>query len=347
MEFKPKLMACSLPGMPHRDIDRACRVMIRNFPEATPVPFITMSRRIFTEGLPCIRIEREKRRLVFETTGREDELVEFYDRYAAGDFDYFAISPELDPGLYRLAELYAENPWPGLKYIHMDFPGLFTWGLLLKDENGSPALYDVNLRDIIIKGLSAKVRWRENKARQLFPGAETIITSGDASLSVFASAGGTGSWDNVRDDYNEILSLVQGVKDIHCCANFDWSLVMQTKTQSINFDAYQFGGTMAMYPEALGRYLERGGTIAWGIVPTMPAGDVTSEAPEDLAERLEDFIDAAAAAGAIDKQQLLEASWVTPTCEPATMQVDMAEKIYEHTAEVSKLMRKKFFGLVT
>ncbi|MFP4573916.1 MAG: hypothetical protein ACLFNW_13195 [Desulfobacterales bacterium] len=342
MAFKPKLMACSLPGMPHRDLDQACRVMMNNFPEALPVPFITMSRRIFTEGLPCLKIDREKRQLIFETTGRENELVEFYDRYMAQDFDYFAISPKLDPGLYRLSELYAQNPWPELKYIHMDFPGLFTWGLLIKDEKGNPALYDVNLKDIIIKGLSAKVRWRENKARELFPGTETIVTSGDASLSVFSSAGGTGAWEDVKKDYNEILSLIQGIKSIHCCANFDWSLVMQTEVQSINFDAYQFGTTMAMYPEALSTYLGKGGTIAWGIVPTAPTGDITAESPESLAERLEGFIEAVTARG-IDRQQLLDSSWITPTCEPATMSADMAEKVYDYTARVSKLMKKKYF----
>jgi hypothetical protein len=267
---------------------------------------------MFTERIPCLRVDREKRQLVFEVAGREDELVEFYDRYMAEDYDYFAISPDLDPALYHLAGLYEKEPWPGLKYIHIDFPGLFTWGLLIKDANGSPALYDDNLRDIIIKGLSAKVRWRENKIRELFPGIEVIVTAGDAALSVYASAGGTGTWENVRKDYNEILSLVQGVKGIHCCANFDWSLVMQTETQAINFDAYQFGDTMSLYPEDLKKYLDRGGTIAWGVVPTVGTGDVTTESPDSLIERFEGALTAVVERG-IDKQQLLEASWLTPT----------------------------------
>ena len=341
MIFKPKLMASSLPGMPHRDIEEACQVMIHNFPEALPIPFITMSRRIFTEGLPCLKIDREKRQLIFDTNGRENELVQFYEHYMDNDFDYFAISPELDPTLYKLAEIYKKNPWNGLKYIHMDFPGLFTWGLLIKDAKGNSALYDVNLKDIIIKGLSAKIRWRENKARELFPGIETIVTSGDASLSVFSSAGGTGSWDEVKKDYNEILSLINGIKSIHCCANFDWSLVMETETQSINFDAYQFGETMGMYPEALGKYLKRGGTIAWGIVPTGPDGDVTSESPEGLTEKLIKMIEKITDQG-IDKKLLLEASWITPTCEPATMNIQMAEKVYDYTGKVSKMMRENY-----
>ena len=307
------------------------------------MPFVTMSRKMFTERIPCLRVDREKRQLIFEVTGRENELVEFYDHYLAEDFDYFAISPDLDPALYHMAELYAESPWPELKYMHFGFPGFFTWGLQIKDEKGSPALYDDNLRDIIIKSLSAKIHWRENKIRELFPGVDVIVTAGEPALSVYASAGGTGTWENVRKDCNEMLSLVQGVKGIHCCANFDWSLVMQTETQAINFDAYQFGSTMALYPEALKKFLERGGTIAWGVVPTVGTGDVTTETPDSLVERFEGVLDAVVEKG-IDKQQLLEASWLTPTCETGTMLVELAERVYSYTSEISRRMRQKYFA---
>jgi len=316
--------------------------MIKYFPKALPVPTITMSRKIYIERIPWLKVDREKRRLAFDPAGTETELVEFYNHFLSEDFDYFEISPNLDPGLYRLAEIYTQNPWAELKYIHITFPGLFTWGLLLKDANGYPALYDQNLKDIIIKGLSAKVRWRENKVRELFPNVNVIVTAGDASLSVFASAGGTGTWDTVKRDYNEILSLVQGIKGVHCCANFDWSLLMQTDVQIINLDAYQFGMTMSLYPEALNAYLRRGGTIAWGLVPTIPS-EFALETPKSLIERFENIIKAVAASG-IDKQRLIEASWITPACETATMPVDLAEKVYAVTHEISKRLRDEYFG---
>ncbi|MFC2033747.1 hypothetical protein ACFLUB_04460 [Chloroflexota bacterium] len=342
-DFKPRLMASSLPGMPHRDVEEACHIMTTNFPEATPVPFVTMSRKMFTERIPCLTIDREKRQLVFEVSGREDELVEFYDHYLANDVDYFAISEQLDPCLYRLAEMYGEKPWPELKYIHVDFPGLFTWGLLIKDENGNPALYNDTLRDIIIKSLAMKARWRERKVKKLFPNVETIVTAGDAALTVYSSAGGTGTWADVRKDYNEMLGLIEGIKCIHCCANFDWSLLMQTDTRVINFDAYQYGKTMSLYPDALKQFLERGGTIAWGIVPTFGSGDIDNETVDGLIERFESSLDAVVEKG-IDKQQLLESSWITPACETGTMSLELAEKVYAYAGEISRLMRGKYFN---
>ncbi|MFC1978287.1 hypothetical protein ACFLWS_08550, partial [Chloroflexota bacterium] len=79
--------------------------------------------------------------------GRESELVEFYDRYLSDDLDYFAIRPEANVGLYRLAEIYKEKPWPEFKLIHFISTGPYTFGIGLKDESGVPAFYNDTLRD--------------------------------------------------------------------------------------------------------------------------------------------------------------------------------------------------------
>ena len=184
MEFRPKLLAYCMPGMPRRSSEEACQVMMRNFPEVITIPQPTLSQRMWTERTPCLKIDREKRQLSFEISGRENELVEFYDRYLAQDLDYFAISPELDPPLYTLAEMYKEKPWSELKLIHFSFPGLYSWGLSIKDESGAPALYNETLRDVMIKVLAMKAKWRERKIRELFPGVPTMVTVGDGALSV-------------------------------------------------------------------------------------------------------------------------------------------------------------------
>jgi len=201
---------------------------------------------MWTERTPCLKIDREKKELFFEpSSGRESELVEFYDRYLAQDLDYFAISPELDPTLYKLAEMFKEKPWPELKLIHFNFPGLYSWGLSIKDESGGPALYNKTWRDVLIKVLTMKVKWRERKIKELFPGVQALVTVGDGALVVYSSPGGTDTRDDIINDYNETMEAVEGIICIHCCANFDWSLLMETNTDSINFDAYQYGETMS------------------------------------------------------------------------------------------------------
>lgn len=341
--FKPCFMATTLESMPHRDVDDACRVMIRNFPEAPNIPHTSRSYRKWVEKTPAIFLDKEKKEIRFELSKRENELVEFYEHYLSQDLDYFAMSPELDPALYRLAEIYRQNPWPELKVIVSQVPGPYSWGLSLKDENGAPALYNDTLRDVMLKSLAMKVKWRQRKIRELFPGKQTLLIIGNGALQVFTSAGGTGNRDDLKTLYNELIDAAEGMVCIHCCSNFDWSLLMETKADIINLDSYQYGDTLALYPEALKKFIARGGMLAWGIVPTAAGGgDIQKESPSGLVERLEKRIETVSAVG-IDKKKLMEASWITPTCETTTLTVELANRVFHYTKEVSQRLREKYF----
>ena len=72
---------------------------------------------------------------------------------------------------------------------------------------------------------------------------------------------------------------------------------------------------MSLYADEMERFLVRGGSIAWGIVPT--AG-VNNETPRLLVDRLEGYIESLVDKG-VNKQRLVESSWVTPTCAPGAL----------------------------
>ena len=140
--------------------------------------------------------------------------------------------------------------------------------------------------------------------------------------------------------------MLEGITHLHCCANFDWSLLMKTNADCINFDAYQYGETMSLYPDALKEFLGRGGMISWGIVPTTgPVGmpDIENESPSTLMERLEQAIQLVVDRG-IDKETLLEASWITPTCVTSILSIEAAERAFAYTKEISQRMREKYFS---
>ncbi len=299
---------------------------------------------MYLDGCPCLKIDRERKLVSFDfSPERERELVEFYDRYLAEDLDYFAIDPRWDPALYKLAEMVKEKPLPELKIVHFDIPGPYTMGLGVRDERGAPAFYNVTMRDVMVKLLAMKVKWRERKIKELFPGVQMLLTLGEGGLAIFGSAGGAGTWDDVKNTFNEIIEATEDITCIHCCANMEWPLLMETTTDIINLDAYQYGGTLSLYTNELKRFLERGGMIAWGIVPTQGMNSVENENPNSLVERLEQIIQSLVDKG-IDKQMLLEASWITPTCETIAMPIEKAEMVYDFTGEVSQRMKEKYFG---
>jgi len=347
MKHKPRFLAYTLIPMPHRDAEEACRIIIRNFPEVPHGPGLATGKAPPPPGgMPCLKV-KEKGEISLELRGRENELVEFYDRYLANDIDYFAISQEAYAPLCRLAEIYKEKPWPELKYIHFMSIGPYTWGLNLKDENGVSAFYNDTLRDVVIKQLSMMIKYRQKKVNELFPGVSIIFDLAEPSLALYSSAVGSGSWDVIENAINEVIEGVDGITGIHCCDNFDWSLLMKTNLDLINFDAYHHGNTMSLYTDELKKFLERGGMISWGIIPTTgtntEVADIENEDPNSLVERLEQMIQLVTDKG-IDKEMLLESSWITPTCSTQAMSIELSERVYDYTREVSQRMREKYYG---
>ncbi|MFC1859123.1 hypothetical protein ACFL9U_14030 [Thermodesulfobacteriota bacterium] len=347
MEFRPKCMAFTMSDVPgKRDVEEACRMMIRYFPECpTPPepPHGGFGLRGLILGMPCVWADRKKKQIVYELSERENELTQFYDRYIAEDLDYFAIPPEYEAGLYRLSEMYKEKPWPELRLIYFAVPGIFSWGLNMVDESGTPALYNDTMRDVMIKLMAMKAKWRQTEIKKLFPGIPTLFMIANGGLSVYVSASGVGKWEDAKKIYNEVLAAVDAITAIHCCANFDWPLLMETNTDIIHFDAYQYGDSMSLYPDALKRFLDRGGMIAWGIVPSGRADQITTENSSSLMERLEKAIELVAHKG-IDKNLLLESSWISPNCSMSTPTIELGERVFELTRGVSLRMREKYFG---
>ena len=106
----------------------------------------------------------------------------------------------------------------------------------------------------------------------------------------------------------------------------------------MNFDAFGFGETIAMYPQAVKALLERGGAIAWGVVPTSLA--IREQTPEKLVAHFEKMADNLASKG-IDKQQILEQAIITPSCGTGSMEVADAQKVFQTLRSVSQALRAK------
>lgn len=348
MEFRPEFTAFTLAGMPHKDEDRACRVMLCNFPQVPTVPWLTMSTRMYLEGMPCLNIDRERKVISFDLSpARESELVEFYDRYFLQDLDYFATSPKYNAVLYRLAEILGEMQSPGVAFVHFQIPGPYTFGLQIKDESGAPCFYNNDMRDLVVNQLAMKAKWYMREIRRVFSGAPVLIQLGEPALGVYGSATGTGSWEEIQGALDKVMEAVRsdgGMSSVHCCANFDWSLLMKTSADVIHFDAYHYGETMSLYTEALRRFLGRGGTIAWGIVPTTGGttgkADVEDEDPRKLIKRLEGYMELVVERG-VDKEVLARSSWISSSCETATLSTELAERVFELTSQVSRQMKEQ------
>ncbi len=355
MSYKPKFLATGIGSMPFTDPQHAINLALTKFKEAPfwpQLPKTSLNEQMeiqYSEGMPCIVIDREKARMYFNTLGDYSEpFTEFYENYMMamdpdegnGDCSAMSISPEFARGLYAF-EARLQQQSKKLPFVKVQTTGPCSFALTIVDENKRAIYYNEEFRDIVIKALAMKCRWQIQKFQ---PYAERVICFVDEPiLSAFGSSTYVSvTRDDVVSQLAEIIEAIQadnGLAGIHCCGNTEWSILIDAGVDIVNFDAYEYGETIAMYPAAVKTHLGRGGMLAWGVVPTSSA--IREQTVDNMIDHFEKLIDNLASKG-IDKQLIIEQTIITPSCGTGSMEPEDAEKVFDITNQLSAAMRDKY-----
>jgi len=236
-----------------------------------------------------------------------------------------------------IEDLPSEEHRKEIKYIKGQITGPITFGLSLTDQERKPIFYDPTWREILVRHLSLKAQWMEKRFNELIPEKKTIIFFDEPSLSSFGSAFSSLNREEVVLSLNECIKGIKGLKGVHCCGNTDWSVLLSTDIDILSFDAYGYLETISLFPKELKAFLERGGILAWGIVPT--SEDILKEDAQSLIKRFEEGVKILSKEG-IDPN-LLQRAILTPSCGTASLSIPLAERVCQLTAEVSKRLREK------
>lgn len=339
--LRPNLTATMLAGVPYRDTHKAVETILNYFPEAPCLPVMTRSIRWMLEGIPCLLLDRNKRRVYFElSTQREQELIEFYDRYEADDLDFFATTSNTAPWFYALLEELKKAPPVGLKWVAFQSSGSVVLSDIVRQLDEKSSFYNPTLRDILTKGINMKSRWLEKKIKEELPDVEVIVGLAATTLVNFTSAAGCGSRKEILDALNGGFEKLDGLKWVHCCANIDWSLLFDSNVDVINFDAYQYADRILLYHDELKEFLKNGGMIGWGIVPVIGEA-LQKEKLDSLAQRIEKGIGFLVQKG-IDEKLLLSSSWILPSCETIMLTLELSEMAFDMTHQISELLRERY-----
>lgn len=345
MPFNPKCMATAIGSFPHQDKAAACNVILSTIPEIPVWPqlpkadFREQMEIQYSEGLPGVVLDKKKQRMFFDTRGDiTSNLERFYENYMAENLDYFKISPEFSRGIYEMEKRLAEKDQTGLKYFKSQVTGPITTGLGRVDENKRAIYYNDIFLDIIVKGMEMKARWLLRKFKSL--GCDQICFIDEPILSGFGSSTYVSVQRtdvvNYLKDVIEAIHKEDGLAGIHCCGNTEWTILIDAGVDIISFDAYEFGETISYYSDNVKTFLEKGGVLAWGIVPT--SEKINQENPESLIKKLENLIENLVNKG-VDKNIIWERCLLTPSCGTGSLPVDISEKILYQLSEVSKLLQ--------
>ena len=104
----------------------------------------------------------------------------------------------------------------------------------------------------------------------------------------------TVSREDIIRDINEVVAAIHdrgGLAGVHCEENTDWSLLMETDLDILDFDAYDHMQAITLYPTELHAFLERGGSLGWGIVPTLDKEAAATETVPSLLARFNEGLE--------------------------------------------------------
>jgi len=337
-------MVTGVGSLPLTDAAEACELIFQYVEEAPHWPQLPRigenegMLQQFTEGMPGLIIEDG--RIFLRPLEPYDEWEHFYTAYEEGDLDAFSIGKERAQGLYAFTEELSRRAHP--RYVKGQVSGPVTLGLSLRDEHGASVFFDGDLRDMLVKLVTMKGRWQEELFRRTVPGVETIIFIDEPSLTSYGSAFMNVNRESVITVLGEVAEGLRGLTGVHICGTTDWPMIMEVGLDIINFDAFTYLSSFVLYPKELKEYLERGGAVAWGIVPTNEEALGGSTAA-DLAERLGAALDELVKEG-IQPDMLYQRSLVTPSCGVGSLSGVGARRAYEVTHDVSTLLRARFGG---
>ncbi|MBI2850759.1 MAG: methionine synthase [Chloroflexi bacterium] len=327
-------------SMPHTDPAEACALVahyLKDIPAWPQLPRRSFHENMYvqySQGFPGVALEGDK---IYVDRSRDlsAQLEELYTAYLANDFNKYPVSQDYAAGLHAFLGL--DNLTP--RAVKGQVTGPFSWGLTVTDKDKKPILYDEVLGDAVPKLLKLKAGWMERTLRQI--SRRTIIFLDEPYMTSFGSAFVSVSRERVIGMLNEVFGGITGLKGVHCCGNTDWSVLLATNVNILNFDAYNYAQSLSLYPAEVKKFFDRGGAIAWGIVPT-EAEALAGETVASLKDRLEEAMAPFTRHG-VPFKQLIEQGLLTPGCGLATLQKeDAAATALELLAGVSESIRKRY-----
>jgi methionine synthase II (cobalamin-independent) len=332
--------------------DTHSRALCQRLLEGLDVPdWPQLPRRSFRESmyvqysamLPALVVDAVGEKVYFDTSGDwTGGLEKFYERYLADDVQAFALTPEYAQGFFDMLEVAAGNP---LKrgWIKGQVTGPISFGLTVTDQELRASLYNEMLADAIVKNMAMNARWQ---VRQLKVAAPNVIVFVDEPyMASFGSAFISLGREQAVGMLNEVFAAIQAegaLAGVHCCANTDWSVLLETDVDILNLDAYGFLENLALYPQELRNFLDRGGTLAWGIVPNN--AEIESVQAPDLAAKLRSGLKeisrkALARGVSIAPEEFDRRSLIAPSCGLGSSTVPISGQVLEKLAQVGEYLQ--------
>jgi methionine synthase II (cobalamin-independent) len=184
---------------------------------------------------------------------------------------------------------------------------------------------------VAAKAVEARTRDMVAAARRAAPGATTVVFLDEPGLTAALEPGFPSPLDDTLDLVSSALASIEGhaIAGLHCCGRADWQAILQAGPQILSVPVDAGVGDHA---GAFAGFLERGGWIAWGAVPTdRPLGESVDILWRRLMAEWDAVID-----GGCDPLLLLRQAMVTPACGLVGLDPLQADRVLDLAGHLAR-----------
>jgi hypothetical protein len=299
--------------------------------------------RQFAPGMPGLALGDERICVEAAAAGFEDALVSFYEDYmaveeGAGDLadTRFALRPDTARGFFVLLERLARRAAPPA-VVKGQVTGPVTFALGLRRQDGRAIFYDLHLRDAAVKLLALKARF-QIRLLKAAAGAPVVVFLDEPALAGYGSSDMISiSPEEIGAALGEVIAAVHaegGLAGVHVCANTDWSLILNSAADIVNFDAFTYLERFLLYARELQDFMARGGIVAWGLVPTLPPEAIQAATLEGLRARWEGILQVLEGRG-IPRETVRRQAFITPSCGAGSLRRADARRVLDLTRDLA------------
>jgi hypothetical protein len=323
--------------LPHTDPERALKVALSlDIPFWPQLPRLNYLEDMYVQALehfPGVTIDEAHQKTLFSLPRFYDDLPSYLER--ANDPGTFRLTKDSSLVYHRFLEQDLSR-YPAIRG-QMISP--ISLGLKVVDEDLKPIIYHEEVREVLFDFIQGKVNQQYRELREKH--SHAFVWMDDPGLGLIFSAFSGYNEARAKDDLDRLLSGLEGPKGIHLCAKPDWDFLLKSKLDILSFDSFNCGAVIVNYA-SLRDFLERGGVVSWGIVPTYTEL-LEQETVDSLMGRLEDFWEALGRKG-LDERRLLRQSLLAPaTCNLMNPDKEKTvEKAFDVLRALSAKIRDKY-----
>ena len=264
MPIPGNLLTTAMAVMPQTDVQQALDLALSlDVPFWPQLPNFSYYEDMYVqaaEHFPGIVLDVEKKTLRFSMDTFIEEFEETMSRF--DDPTYFDISEKYSVVYHD----FLKRDLFGRPAIRGQLEGPVSFGFNILDQDERPILFDDTIRPFMMEFMAKRINIQLSRLKERNPNAFMFIDEPGLQF-IFSAMSGYGE-QKAKADLDNFFAMVDGPRGIHLCGNPDWDFLLNLDMDVLSLDVYTNAEIFAACAGSIKKFLDRGGVLVWGIVPT-------------------------------------------------------------------------------